>query len=378
MLTVPSPPALALLLLAAGPAGAQPADPAASIRTNERALADALHARDGARLDGLLAPDFVMRGAPDLDRDAWMTNAAALCWGDRSDIEGFTARPLGDIVVATFELTFYTDPVSCQPAVLRSLITDVWRRGPDRWRLAVRHSAPPPAPGVAGQFGLVPEVPPRWEATSDLSLVATAGNTSTRTLGLGAAVVHRADGSNTRGSVAFVTSDADGLTRARSLTTQARHGRRLRPALELFGRAGFARDRFAGIEGRLTGEGGLAYLAPLSPAHKLTAEGSLGVVAEERLDAIDLRFASLNGALSYLWTFRPGAEFTEEMGITADLETGSNWRGTSATALSVRLTRLLSLKLSHALEYRHLPVPGFGRTDTRTAAAVVFSWQHRR
>jgi hypothetical protein len=33
------------------------------------------------------------------------------------------------------------------------------------------------------------------------------------------------------------------------------------------------------------------------------------------------------------------------------------------------------VKLANAVEYRHAPVPGFKRLDTRTSASLVFSFQ---
>lgn len=354
-----------------------PPDPTVEIGAHERALADAMHARDRGRLDALLAPDYALRAAPDIDRATWMQNALTLCWGERSDIDAFEARHHDQVVVASFELTFYVDPGTCRPAVLRSLITDIWTRHADGWRLQIRHAGPPPDAGIAAQYGAVPEPPPAWEIGGDLSLIATGGNTSTRTIGVGSTVLHRADAASTRASFAFLNSEADTVTRARSLTVQARHGFRVAERVELFGDASYARDRFAGIDDRLAVAGGAAYTATLSRQHVLKSEGSLGFTAEERLDATRLRFATATGALNYRWTLSPGTTFTQDVGITADLGTPENWRGTSGTAVSVTLTRLLSLKASHTIEYRNRPVTGFKRTDMRTAAALVVSLQRR-
>jgi putative salt-induced outer membrane protein YdiY len=354
-------------------------DPAAVIRALERALAQAMHARDRRRLEQLLAPDYVLRGAPDIDRAAWLQNALSMCWGDLSDIDGFRARRYADVVVASFELTFYMDPATCRPGLLRSLVTDIWARQPDGWQLQVRHSAPPPRAdaGIASQYGIVPEPPPAWVISSELSLVATGGNTSTRTAGLGGNVTHRTDVTRSRAQVAFLTSEVDAVTRARSFTMQARHGLRVGERIELFGDGSYARDLFAGIDYRATTAGGVAFTALQPRRHALTAEGSLGLTAERRLDATNLRFATAAGGLHYIWTIVPGTQLTEDIGVNADLETGENWRSTSATVITVALTRLLSLKASHALEYRNQPVAGFERTDMRTAAALVFSLQRR-
>jgi putative salt-induced outer membrane protein YdiY len=368
----------ALFMFVSSSAAAQVSDEA-EIRARERTLVDAMHRRNRAQLEQLLAPDYVLRAVPDIDRETWIRNAITLCWGDRSDIDAFHARQHGGVVIASFELTFYVDPASCRPAVLRSLITDVWIRHPDGWRLQIRHSGPPPSAtaGVASQYGIVPLPPPAWDVSGELSLVATGGNTSTRTMGLGGNMIHRTEATNTRASIAFLTSEVESVTKARSLAMQLRQGLRVTPRTELFGRGLYARDRFAGIADRTTAEGGMAYTARLPRRQAITSEGSIGLTVEQRLDATRLRFANGTGTVKYVWTVLPGTELTEDIGVTTDLEAARDWRGTSRTAVGVTLTRLVSLKASHAIEHRNLPVAGFGPTDMRTAAALVLSWQGR-
>ena len=101
--------------------------------------------------------------------------------------------------------------------------------------------------------------PPRWERKAELSLVETGGNTDTQTLGLGASVVFRPEGWTTDARVAFVRSEAAGLETAKSLVADLRQARALTPRVELFGRYGYLGDRFAGIEHRHTGDGGVGY-----------------------------------------------------------------------------------------------------------------------
>lgn len=365
-----------LLALTASAQSASPSQPdAVDVRLLELTLVEAMHARDRQRLESLLAPDYVLRGAPDIDRETWLQNAVKLCWGDRSDLVDFRARRLDGVVVASFELTFFVDPGTCRSGVLRSLITDVWVREPDGWKLKMRHAGAPPAAAgdIAAQYGVVPDAPPAWEANSELSAVTTGGNTSTRTLGLGAEVVHRAEGRKTEVNARFLTSQADDVTNARSLTVGGRHGFAVTERLQMFGEASYARDRFAGIDDRTTATAGIAYPVPVARAQSLTLEGGLGWTGEQRLDLSTLRFATATGALDYRWTVVPGTELREEAALYADLESVGNWRTSNTTALSVGLTRILSLRASHAFEYRKRPVTGFGRSDMRTAVALVLA-----
>jgi putative salt-induced outer membrane protein YdiY len=371
-----------LVLAFASLAGAQQASVSGGdqhdIRAREAALATAMHARDAAGLDALLASDYVLRSVPDVDRTTWIRNAVTLCWGDRSDMDRFRTQRHDRVVVATFEMTFYQDPRTCRPAVLRSEITDVWVEHPDGWRLQVRHASPPPAgdAGIASQYGLVPVPPPTWDISSELSFVATSGNTATRTTGIGGEVTHRARRATSHASLSYLSSAADGVTNARAFSIRARHGFELGQHFQIFGEGAYDRDQFSGIDGRTTGTFGLGYSPVTAGRHRLTIEAGVGVTAEERV-GLDVRFATASGTGHYLWTIAPGARFTEEAAFTGDLESGMNWRQTSVTAFTVALSRLLSFKASHSIEYRNQPVPGFGRTDMRTSAAMVLSLQHR-
>jgi len=370
---------LATILVWLIPAAAAAQDPATEILERERALVDAMQSRDRNRLDQLLAAEYFLRGVPDINRATWIDNAVTLCWGTRADIEHFRARPIGDLIIASFDLTFFADPISCRPAVRRSVITDVWVSDGTVWRLEMRHAAPPPPSdaGIAAQYGVVPEPPPTWDLSGELSFVATGGNTSTTTAGVANTLTHSSNGHITRAAMAFLTSDADGVTQARSLRVQGRHGFRLGTRSELFAEAEYARDRFAGIDHRLTSGVGVSYTAPLGRRHSLRAEGSAGYNTENRLDQTEEQFATAVAALHYTWTMRPGVRLAEDAGFIGDLETAANWRTSSTTAITVTITRLLSLKASHVFEYRHAPVPGFGRLDLRTSAALVFSLQRR-
>lgn len=354
--------------------GAAPSD-LETLRALERALVDTLATRSRADMERLLADDYVLRGAPDIDRETWIREALARCWGTRFDIDDFRARIEGDAAIASFILTFYVHPETCAPGVLRSLVTDVWTREDGRWRLRVRHSSAPPAGGLAAQFGVVPERPPRWVLSSELSMVATAGNASTRTLGLAAEFTHQSDRTASRIQASYVSSEAGAVTSARATTFQARHGFKLQPALEVFGRVGYARDRFAGIGNRASLDLGFGYTTGRERRHRLTVEGAGGFTSEDRIPAETLRFGAGTGTIRYIWQMAAGSTLQDELSLVADFGEARNWRATNALGLTLGLTHVLSLKVSSGVEYRNLPVPGFRRTDLRTSAALVLVWR---
>ncbi len=343
----------------------------------EQALAATLQSRDREAMEQLLDDQFVLRSNPDVTRSTWIENAITHCWGDRYEMTGTKTDVQDDVAIVTFELTLHVNPVNCQPATIRSLITDVWVYVDGAWRLRVRHSGPMPAAssGIASQYGLLPQLPPTWIAASELSFVGTGGNASTQTLGLNGSVIHQVPGASTRAQVSFLTSEADNVTRARSIDMQARHGVDVREGLGVFGRVAYTRDRFAGISNRASLDSGLSYTAVDTPLQTLTLEGTGGFTAENHIGAPNLRYALASGSLGYWRKITPLTDVRDDISFTADLMSGSNWRTTNALTFQATLTHLLSLKLAHSFEYRNVPVPGFKRLDTRTSASLVFSFK---
>ena len=366
--------AFAAVLLPSRVARAQ--SPADEIRRQEQQLATALTAKDRAGLDTLLHPDFVLRGDPDVSREAWLSNALSLCWGDRFDLTEFSVRrTTADTAIATLILTTHQDPKTCAPAVVRSLITDVWVRqeGQPGWRLAVRHSGPAGA-GVDLQSTKTPPPPPRWERTAELSFVATGGNTDTQTLGAGGAVIWRPSAWVTRARAGYVRSAVDDVETAEALVAELRVSRALSPRIEAFGRADYLVNRFAGIDYRTTIDGGLGWLLFEDTRHSLKVDAAVGVTHESRLAGDDQTFLAGSGGALYKWKLSATTELTEQALVTTDLGEPGNWRLQNSLALTARMTRVLSLKLSHELSRINRPVPGFETTDTILAAALVASF----
>jgi putative salt-induced outer membrane protein YdiY len=361
---------LAWLLLAATALNAQ-AQAADELLDLERQLAAALGARDMAVYDRLLAPGFVLRGVPDVPRSTWIENAVRLCWGGRADITDFSRRDVSpDTAIVTLVLTTYQDPQTCDPAIVRSLLTDVWRRGADGWQLVLRHSGPAGG-GVERQFAAAPPPPPRWLRSAEVSLVSTGGNSDTETLGLGGAVTWRPAPWLTEARVSFVRSETAGVETARALTANLRQSRAITPRLDAFGRAESLTNEFAGIEHRLTLDAGVGYRPVNTAVHTLRFDGGLGYTRESRLAGDDLSFAIATGGAAYGWQPARRSRLTDTAIVTASLADLEDWRFSNTFAFTTNLTRLLSVRLSQELKYTNAPVPGFRRTDRQLSLALV-------
>jgi putative salt-induced outer membrane protein len=372
----------AIAALQPGPAARQP-DPAArqpdpvenEVLELEHSIARALADRDRAALDALLASEFVLRGRPNLTRETWLSNAVTFCWGRTYELSDFMSRRDGGTMIVTFVLTFSQDPLTCQRATLRSLVTDVWVRESDRWQLLIRHASgtglPTDPSGVRAQFTTVPGPPPVWQIDAELSFVSTSGNTDTQTVGTTSELRHQKGSWNTTARGVLVRSTASGVESARSTFLELRPGHRVSPRLTVFGRVGFRRDRFAGITARLNFNTGLAYHILQDRRRDLQAEVALGYDRERRVASPEVQFAAAQTRLTYVQRFSPTLSFTDEGAVVAAVDDVDNWRGSNKASIIVGMSRSLSLKLSHQLEFVNQPVPGFGRLDTITSAGLV-------
>lgn len=366
------PTVLLVLGLMPTPLHAQTPDPdAVALRALEDRLAVALTTKEPATFEALLAPDFVLRGTPDVAREAWMANAAKLCWGDRYELADFRLIDTpGTSALVSFLLTTFLDPETCEPAIVRSLVTDVWRRDGDTWRLALRHSGPAGS-GVAQQFAREDPPPPLWERSADLSFVSTGGNTATQTLGVGGAITWRPGRWRTDARTSFVRSETDEVLTAESLTADLRQSRAITPSLEVFGRGTYLSNEFAGIDRRVTADGGLGWNVSNAGPHRLRVDAGLGYARETRLDSPTLSSALALFGGAYQWQISAATALTDEARLSATLDDLEDWRLGNTLALTTTLTRVLSIRLAHELRVVNRPVPGFERRDTVIAVALV-------
>ena len=213
-----------------------------------------------------------------------------------------------------------------------------------------------------------------WSGTAEVSLVATSGNSDTRSFGLGGEVTYDPGPWKWLGRVSYLEAEADNQLRARSQSALVEMSRALSERLEAYGRGGYLRDLFAGIERRLTTEGGLGYTVIAADPQSLQILAGFGFTREQRVvaDALSLGTANVTGR--YRWDISETSALTEEAAFVADLNTGDDWRFTNEVAVTAAISTRLSLKVSHRLSYLNRPVPGFRKTDTTLSAAMVASF----
>jgi putative salt-induced outer membrane protein len=221
---------------------------------------------------------------------------------------------------------------------------------------------PPPPP---------PTPPPLYSGKAELSFVNTSGNTSTQTLGFGAEGEYKPAPWAVKATLAFVRAESDGETKAKSLAASLRGSRKIADPIEVFAQAAYLKNTFAGIDNRFGLEAGVAYTFLKGPPHLLKFEAALGWTRELRVTEPSLSFATARLGVSYKWAISKTAELTDDSSFIEDLSDAGDWRLQSVTGVSAAMSTLLSLKISYTFAYVRKPPPGFGRTDTITAAALV-------
>lgn len=162
--------------------------------------------------------------------------------------------------------------------------------------------------------------PPVWSGKGELSYVATSGNSDTKTLGAAAETEYQPGVWSAKARVEFVRSEANGVENARSFGSLLRGARKLSPRLEVYALGAYVENKFAGIDHRLAGEGGVAYLLVPPEPHSLKVETGLGYTKEDRTLGADRSFGTARVGLVYKWKFSKNAEFGEEASVTEDLK----------------------------------------------------------
>ena len=140
-----------------------------------------------------------------------------------------------------------------------------------------------------------------WSGTAAVSLIATSGNSDTRTFGLGGEVTYAPDTWRWLGRVSYVEAEADDQVRARAQSALVELSWAFSGRLELYGRGGYQRDLFAGIERRLTTEGGLAYTVIATEPQSLRLLAGFGFTGEQRVVGDDLSLGTANATGRYTW-----------------------------------------------------------------------------
>jgi putative salt-induced outer membrane protein len=225
--------------------------------------------------------------------------------------------------------------------------------------MAARAQAPPPPP------------PPVREGTAEFAYVGTSGNSSTESIGLSGEYIYRPDQWTVTTKAGYVRNKSEEELKAESFDLVFKAARSLTPRLSAFGRYGFLHDRFAGIEARNVIEAGLSYALVNTAPHSLVVDGSFGYAHESRVVPPDLSDPTMAAGALYRLKLSEAVDFSEDARFGVALSNGDDWRFSNVAAVTSKLSKILSLKVSNTVRYVHAPAATFQTTDTITAVALV-------
>jgi putative salt-induced outer membrane protein YdiY len=238
--------------------------------------------------------------------------------------------------------------------------------------VSILTAPPPPAARRIARAS----VPPAKETEllkgkAELSYVSTGGTASTTTFGSAGEAVYSPGLWRLESRASFLRSRSDGTVRARRLTGQIRTARKIGDRAELFARGTYLRNTFAGIDNSVDGAAGVTAILLEGEPQRLSLDSGFGYIGEDRTVGRGRYLGTFDMGLRHRWEFSRRNRISNDASLKTDIERTSDWRVTHVAALQASLNAMLALKLSHEINYRNEPVPGFTRADTVAAAAIV-------
>jgi putative salt-induced outer membrane protein len=223
---------------------------------------------------------------------------------------------------------------------------------------------------AAAQTAAAPPPPPAREGSAEFALVATSGNTSTRTIGLAGDITFRSSKWAYVTRAGYVQNQVQGVLAARSFLTTFRASREVSKTTSLFGQMAYLHDRFSGIENRAVVEGGVSGKWEKG-RQSFSADVAAGYANEQRTIGGDLSTGVGGAGFKYVVKLSENSDFTDEFRYTQSFSTGDDYRLNQLAALTAKVNTLFSLKISNLIRYVNAPVTGFKTTDSTTAMALV-------
>lgn len=234
---------------------------------------------------------------------------------------------------------------------------------------------PPPQPVVLVQARRhADKQPDLVKGKAELSYVSTGGSAATQTIGSGAEAVFVPGQWRIESKIHFLRTRTDGTTRARRLTSQVRTARKVGDRAELFARGTYLRNTFAGIDQSLDGAAGVTALVLKGEPQRLSFDSGFGYIGEDRTRGRGRYLGTFDVGLRHKWDIARHNTISNDASFKTDVDRTSDWRMSHVAALQAGLNAVLALKLSHEINYRNEPVPGYTRADTVAAAAIVASF----
>lgn len=210
-----------------------------------------------------------------------------------------------------------------------------------------------------------------WKGEGEFGYVATSGNTDTSNLKARLGLVNeRLKWRHSALLEALNTTDSDVVTGERyAATWQTDY--KFREFEYVFGRLNYETDKFSGYDYRVSEVLGYGRRVLHRDDMTLDLEGGPGARQSKLETGGSENEMILRLAGNYVWQITPHSRFTQALSF----DVGEDATITkSITAVQARIVDNLSLKLSYTVENTSAVPAGVDKTDTETAATLVYAF----
>jgi putative salt-induced outer membrane protein len=214
----------------------------------------------------------------------------------------------------------------------------------------------------------------KWSDKAQVSYLSANGNTKSSTLGASNEFEYKWTRSTFNLNAGGLGTQSQNVVTAEQYYANEKLSLKLSGRNYVFERVGWDKSRFSGIANRIDSSLGLGRGLVKTKRHDLIAELGGGYVNEQRTRSARQSFAAGRAYGKYVFTISPTADFSQDAEYLHNFERSQGYRVNSETALVSAMSTHMSLKVSYVVKYLNEPAPGFGKTDTMTAAAVIFNY----
>ncbi len=212
------------------------------------------------------------------------------------------------------------------------------------------------------------------ELTADVGYVSTSGNTDISAFNLGEKLILRDGRWEHKQAFGSVYASQDGEQTSNLLLANWRSDWRFSPVFALFGYAGFDRNQFAGIARRFEESAGLAAKLLARDRDEWSLELGLGLTQQKGTDSSNVTFASARSATLFKHHFSKTAYFQQGVEFLPNLETSTDYRITSESALVAPISAHIAMKVAYVVRFDNLPETGRAKEDRILTSGLQFNW----
>lgn len=210
--------------------------------------------------------------------------------------------------------------------------------------------------------------------TTDLGFVNAAGNASVTTFNLGEVLTHVSGAWKLRQSVAALYGKTEGEKSAEQFQAGVRADYSLSPRVALYGRAGWDRNQFAGINRRFEEGVGLAVKLVAMERDALSVEAGLGATQQLNTSDESSNYLAGRAAALYRHTLKEKAFVQQALEFIPNFDVSDDYRIFSESMLVAPLSSAIALKVAYVVRLDNLPEPGFKKTDRILTTGVQLNW----